>query len=109
AVNDPTTAVQALDQVHDLLRRLVTRSLRDGRGADEDGVLRWVAPPETMTGFLSLALGEIEHYGADSPPVRDRLDALFADLLEAALPQHRPAVVEAQRHWEAMRQHASRA
>jgi uncharacterized membrane protein len=103
AVNDPTTAVQALDQIHDLLRRLATRSLRNGRATDDDGVLRWVAPPETMAGFLSLGLSEIEHYGADSPPVRDRLDALFADLLDAALPQHRSAVVAARTQWEAMR------
>ncbi|MGN6334375.1 MAG: DUF2254 domain-containing protein [Motilibacteraceae bacterium] len=107
AVNDPTTAVQALDQIHDLLRRLVTRSLRDGRRTDEDGVLRWVGPAETVAGFLSLGLDEIEHYGADSPPVRDRLDDLLADLLDAALPQHRSAVLEAQRHWEALRRRTS--
>ena len=30
-INDPTTAVQAIDQIHDLLRRLVTRPLPSGR------------------------------------------------------------------------------
>ena len=40
AVNDPTTAVQALDQITDLLRRLGSRQLRIGRIKDEQGVLR---------------------------------------------------------------------
>lgn len=103
-VNDPTTAVQALDQIHDLLRRLATRPLEEGRRTDEDGVLRWVRPAETLDGFLSLALCEVEQYGADSLPVCHRIDALLADLLAAALPQHRPAVVAARRHWESVRQ-----
>ena len=37
AVNDPTTAVQSLDRIHDLLRRLVTRPLSSGRYADDNG------------------------------------------------------------------------
>lgn len=108
-INDPTTAVQALDQIHDLLRRLVTRPLEDGRRADEDGVLRWVRPAETMRDFLSLALDEVEHYGADSLPVCQRVEVLLADLLVAALPEHRPAVVAAKEHWEAVRQRTSQA
>ena len=38
-VNDPTTAVQVIDQVHDLLRRLVTRPLRPRSRLARDGRL----------------------------------------------------------------------
>ena len=88
-VNDPTTAVQALDQLHDLLRRLATRPLRNGLHTDDDGRLRLVTPAETFESYVELALGEIEQYGRDSTQVRERLAALKADVAAAAVPQHR--------------------
>ena len=91
-VNDPTTAVQALDQLHDLLRRLATRSLGDGSHLDEDGRLRLVTPPETFDRYVSLALDEIAFYGEDSTQVRDRLAVLREDVLAAARPEHRAAL-----------------
>jgi len=42
AVNDPTTAVQALDQIEDLLRRLGSRRLEIGATRDNSGKLRLV-------------------------------------------------------------------
>jgi len=95
-INDPTTAVQCLDQLHDLLRRLVTRPLRTGRHADSSGAVRLVMPPDRMEDLLALALDEIEQYGADAAPVQRRIDALLADLASAALPDHRTAVSERQ-------------
>lgn len=91
-INDPTTAVQALDQLHDLLRRLATRRLRSGTHLDGDGVVRVLLPPEDM-GFLDLALDEIEQYGAEAPPVVVRVRALLDDVTAAALPQHRAVLV----------------
>lgn len=91
-INDPTTAVQALDQLHDLLRRLATRPLPDGVHTDDGGHIRLVAPPETMQHYLSLALDEINQYGADAVPVQTRIDALRRDLLSAARPEHRAAL-----------------
>ena len=96
-VNDPTTAVQALDALHDLLRRLATRPLRTGVHTDDDGAVRLVLPPERLTDHLSLALDEISQYGRDSGQVRARLAGLLADLAVSALPEHRAAVQEALR------------
>jgi uncharacterized membrane protein len=90
-VNDPTTAVQALDQVHDVLRRLATRPLGDGRHAGDDGRLRLVTPPETFDRYAGLALREVEQYGADSLQVQDRLAELRRDVRTAARPEHRDA------------------
>ena len=94
-INDPTTAVQALDELHDLLRRLAVRPLRDGVHRDEDGRVRLLTPPETMSDYLDLALLEIEQYGRDALQVRARLRALLDDVLAAARPEHRPALLEA--------------
>ncbi|MDQ4021525.1 MAG: DUF2254 domain-containing protein [Actinomycetota bacterium] len=41
SVNDPTTACQAIDVLHDLLRRLATRRLPTGFLSDGDGRSAW--------------------------------------------------------------------
>ena len=52
AINDPTTAVQALDQIEDLLRRL--GRLEIGAFAMERGALRLVVPLPGWDDFLTL-------------------------------------------------------
>lgn len=91
-VNDPTTAVEALDGLHDLLRRLATRALPTGVHADEEGRIRLYLPPPGFADFLALALDEAEQYGADSLQVQQRITALLDDVHAAALLEHRPAV-----------------
>jgi uncharacterized membrane protein len=88
AVNDPTTAVQALDQLEDLLLRLGRRRLELGALRDREGNLRVALPYPAWDDFLALAFDEIRHYGADSVQVMRRMKALAADLL-AALPPER--------------------
>jgi uncharacterized membrane protein len=44
AINDPTTAVQALDHIEDLLQRLGERDLEVGQVRDEGGALRVIFP-----------------------------------------------------------------
>jgi uncharacterized membrane protein len=98
--NDPTTAVQVLDELHDLLRRLATRRLPSGVHVDEDGNVRLVVPRERLADYLSLALDEIVHYGADVAQVRERVRALLDDVGAAALPEHRAALDEARRAFD---------
>ena len=90
AVNDPTTAVQALDQIEDLLLRLGRRRLEIGAVRDAGGALRLTIPYPSWDDFLTLAFDEIRHYGADSVQVMRRMKALAADLI-AALPPERHA------------------
>ena len=90
AVNDPTTAVQALDQLEDLLRRLGRRRLEVGALLGADGALRLVVPHPSWEDFLALALDEIRYYGRDSVQVMRRMKALVADLI-ATLPAERQA------------------
>lgn len=91
-VNDPTTAVQALDEMHDLLRRLATRPLRTGVLVDARGQVRVVLPAERLEDYLHLALDEVLQYGRDVQQVRRRVDVLLAELESAASAQHRPAL-----------------
>jgi uncharacterized membrane protein len=92
AVNDPTTAVQALDQLEDLLLRLAGCSLSAGRARDARGTLRLVYPVASWDDLLELALDEIRFYGASSVQVMRRMHALLAALLEQVSPERRPAV-----------------
>lgn len=93
AVNDPTTAVQALDQIGDLLYRLGRRRLELSVFHDEEGRPRLVLPSPTWEDFLQLAFDEIRSFGADSVQVMRRMSALINDLLAAVPEERRPALV----------------
>src|SRR5262249_42758244 len=88
AINDPTTAVQALDQIEDLLLRLGNKRLAVDALRDSNGILRVVLQTPAWEDFLSLALDEIRLCGAQSVQVMRRMNALMADLM-AGLPAER--------------------
>ena len=91
---DPTTAVQAIDRLHDCLRQLARRVLPDGRYNDDDGRLRLVLPVMDWDAFVHLAFEEIRLAGARSPQVTRRLMAALDDLVTVALPDRRPVLLE---------------
>jgi uncharacterized membrane protein len=93
AINDPTTAVQAIDQIEDLLRRLGRRELDAGYARDAGGVLRVVFPMPTWEDYLSLAFHEIRQYGANSIQVMRRLRSALVGLQDSATPAARVDVV----------------
>ena len=92
AVNDPTTAVQALDEIEDLLRRIGTRFLDVGQVTDESGVLRLIFPAPIWEDFLSLAFDEIRFYGATSLQVMRRLRTALYDLDRVVPPSRQKAI-----------------
>jgi uncharacterized membrane protein len=96
AVNDPTTAVQAMDQIEDLLRRLGRRDLDAGYARDADGVLRLTFPMPTWEDYLALSFDEIRQFGATSVQVMRRLRSALAGLMESITV---PARAEALRHY----------
>jgi uncharacterized membrane protein len=83
AINDPTTAVQAIDQIEDLLRRLGRRDLDAGYARDADGKLRLVYPMPTWEDYLTLAFDETRQYGAGSVQVMRRLRSTLVELAES--------------------------
>ena len=87
AINDPTTAVLALDQIHRLLRMVAMRQLNTGQAYDRNGQLRLIYRTPGWDDFISLAITEIRHYGKDSIQVVRRMRALLLNLIEAVPPQ----------------------
>jgi len=97
AINDPTTAVQTLDQIEDLLRRLGRRKLDTGQVHDEAGKLRIVFPTPTWDDYLSLSFDEIRQYGSGSVQVMRRLRAVLSGLTSSLSDPARVKAVEAYR------------
>ena len=88
AINDPTTAVLALDQIHRLLRAVGTRQLHAATLADELGHRRLIYRPPKWEDFVGLACVEIRRYGAGHIQIARRLRAMFDDL-SMSLPRYR--------------------
>ena len=101
AINDPSTAVQALDEIEDLLIRLGRRRLELGTYHDGSGVVRVIIPFPTWDDFLGLALDEIRQYGASSVQVMRRMNALLVALISALPDERVPALQEWQRRLDA--------
>jgi uncharacterized membrane protein len=88
AVNDPTTAVLALDQLHRLLRYVSHKQLDSGRVFDGQGKLRLLYSTPQWEDFVMLAVSEIRLFGASSLQIPRRLQAMLEHLI-AALPEVR--------------------
>lgn len=84
AVNDPTTGVQAIDRLSDLLAITGNRPDPTGLRVDSGGTVRVKRKLRNFDGLLVLALTEVIRYGADAPQVARRLHAVL-DELEATL------------------------
>jgi len=91
-INDPTTAVMALNEIDDLLGRIGRRQLDVGQVRDKNGALRLVYPTPTWEDFLSLAIDEIRYFGATSYQVMRRLRAMLIDLENLVPPSRRDAL-----------------
>jgi uncharacterized membrane protein len=92
AINDPTTAVQALDQIEDLLLRLGQRNLESGAFRDGEDKLRLLVPFPGWDDLLGLAFDEICFYGANSVQVMRRMNALVGDLMRSLPEERRPSL-----------------
>jgi uncharacterized membrane protein len=93
AVNDPTTAVLALDQIHHLLLQVGNRRLDAGEARDAMGRLRLCYGTPNWSDFVSLGLTEVRHYGASSIQVARRLHAMIEHLIRV-LPEARRAALQ---------------
>jgi uncharacterized membrane protein len=83
-INDPTTAVQAIDQLHDLLRRMAHRRFPAPAREDEDGTLRLICPRPDWDSYVRLAVDEVRQSGKGSIQISRRLRFLLEDLLRVA-------------------------
>jgi uncharacterized membrane protein len=95
AINDPTTAVQALDHLSDVLRLVGTTDL-SGSQWRPDATTRvgLVIPTRSWDDYLTLAVTEIREYGCNAIQVMRRMRAMLEELHDEVRPEYRPAVEE---------------
>jgi uncharacterized membrane protein len=97
AINDPTTAVLAIDQIHRLLRVVGNRQLRGELVTDEQGHPRVIYRTPNWEDFVHLACQEIRSYGAGNVQIARRLRAMLNNL-STSLPVHRHAAIDQERN-----------
>jgi uncharacterized membrane protein len=82
AINDPTTAVLAIDQLQRLLRAVGLRQLHNDENADATGARRVIARTPNWEDFVHLTFAEIRLYGASNFQISRRLRAMVESLIE---------------------------
>lgn len=87
AVNDPTTGVQVIDRVVDLLSGVATAPDPTGWYLDSSGEARVHRPESTFADLIRLGFTELIRYGSDAPQVTRRLFAAFAVLGDLVSPE----------------------
>jgi uncharacterized membrane protein len=92
AINDPTTAVLAIDQLHRLLRLVGARHLHDDLVRDSEGVPRLMFRTPNWEDFVTLTFREIRLYGAGNFQVARRLRAMINNLQETLPTSRQPAL-----------------
>jgi uncharacterized membrane protein len=92
AINDPTTAVIAIDQLHRLLRKAGKQNLRTDEILDKSGRLRVIFRTPNWEDFVHLAFTEIRQSGSQNIQIARRLRAMIENLIQT-LPKHRHAIL----------------
>jgi uncharacterized membrane protein len=87
---DPTTSVQSINAIHDILRGLVASEFPSGVHRDGHGHPRLLERVMTWEGYVRLAFDELRLAGAGSPQVARRMRAALEDLKVVAPPERRP-------------------
>jgi uncharacterized membrane protein len=78
AVNDPYTAIQAIDHLSVILSKLASRRLGADIARDSGGAAAVIVPGWRFADYLTLACGTIRRYGAREPTVAIALLRLLA-------------------------------
>jgi uncharacterized membrane protein len=95
AINDPTTAVLAIDQLHRLLRLAGARNLRTDEIMDDHGTMRVLLRTPNWEDFVNLAFTEIRGCGSNNLQIVRRLRAMIENLIQT-LPPHRHKALKEQ-------------
>jgi len=90
AINDPTTAVLALDQVHRLLRMLGKRQLRSEVIADDGGTPRLIFRTPNWEDFVNVACKEVRACGGHNLQIVRRMRAMLENVVRN-VPERRAA------------------
>jgi uncharacterized membrane protein len=94
AINDPSTAVVALDQLHRLLRVVGRRHLHDDVIMDSSGKPRVIFRTPGWDDFVQLSCREIRLYGAENYQVARRLRAMLENLVQSLFEARHAALLK---------------
>jgi uncharacterized membrane protein len=94
AINDPSTAVVALDQLHRLLRVVGRRHLHDDVIMDSSGKPRVIFRTPGWDDFVHLSCREIRLYGAENYQVARRLRAMLENLVQSLFEARHAALLK---------------
>ena len=83
---DPHTAIDAIDAVEGLLRRLAVRQLDVGFVRSSNGIPRVALLLPDWPRFVHSAIDELIDAGQTMPPIRDRLITLLQHLISVSRP-----------------------
>lgn len=95
-INDPTTAVNVIHHLTEVLVSAGRTRLPAADHADEDGRLRLLMPRADFEELVETAFVEMIHFGASIPTVGRALTAAF-DSIDTAVPAHHRAPIERMR------------
>jgi uncharacterized membrane protein len=102
AVNDPTTAMQVLDHIGEVLDLIGRTDLEERtKPASGDTPAAVVVVARRWDDFVTLGLTEIREFGSTSVQIMRRLRALLEELLETVRLGHRAALEEELRRLDA--------
>ncbi|EJC75143.1 putative membrane protein [Rhizobium leguminosarum bv. trifolii WSM2012] len=93
AINDPTTAVLAIDQLQRLLCFVGRRRLFGDEMRGKSGKLRLIRKTPNWEDFVQLSFSEIRLYGAENFQIARRLRAVIEYALQVLPDDRRPALL----------------
>lgn len=82
AINDPASAVLAIDQLHRMLRMVGKRSLQEHELKDKFGRTSVILRTPNWEDFVHISFREIWHYSAGSLKVERRMRAMIENLIK---------------------------
>jgi uncharacterized membrane protein len=94
SINDPTTAVNAIQRISEVLLAFAQRVRGDSVTKDEDGNIRVIVRRARLDDVVALAFNQIRHYGAANPTVMIALIDSLAMLMALAPEIARPAFAD---------------
>jgi uncharacterized membrane protein len=92
AINDPTTAVLAIDQLHRMLRKVGNRNLRTDEILNKSGQLRVICRTPNWEDFVHLVFSEIRRCGSNNLQIVRRLRSMIENLIQTLPAYRHPAL-----------------
>ena len=91
-INDPTTAMNCIDRLTEILASLGTRRTPSSVRQSPDGNVRLIVQPISFDRALEIAFGQILHFGRDNPAIVQRVMRAYAELAPVVPPALRVTI-----------------